>query len=231
MKDNPVIIITGTRKGIGKGLAEYYLSQGCIVIGCSRRDSDIDNINYSHYCLDIANEEAVVDMFSDLRNSFDRIDALINNAGVASMNHSFLIPGYTVKNILETNVIGTFFCSREAAKMMSKNKYGRIINLVSFAVPFKLEGESIYAASKAAVITLTDILSREYAVYGITVNAISPPAMKTDLTKNVSEEKMDNLLKKQAIHRYGEIKEIASVIDFLFVNPMITGETIYMGGI
>jgi 3-oxoacyl-[acyl-carrier protein] reductase len=161
------------------------------------------------------------------------LDVLINNAGIASMNHSFLTPLSTAKNILETNVIGTFLFSREAAKLMKKKKWGRIINFVTFAIPFKLEGEAIYAASKAAVVTLTEILSKEFADYGITVNAIAPPAVQTDLIKGVPKEKIDRLLKRQAIHRFGKPEEICNVIDFFVKqeSSLITGEVIYMGGV
>jgi len=158
---------------------------------------------------------------------------LINNAGVASMNHSLLTPISTARKILETNVIGTFIFCRESAKLMKINKYGRIINFASFAVPFKLEGEAIYAASKAGVITLTEILSREYADFGITVNTVAPPAIQTDLIRGVPNEKMQNLLQRQAIHRYGEPIEVSNVIDFFIKHEseMVTGQIVYMGGV
>ena len=158
---------------------------------------------------------------------------MINNAGVASMNHSLLTPISTVRKILDTNVIGNFIFSRESAKLMKKNKYGRIINFTTFAVPFKLEGEAIYAASKAAVTTLTEILSREYADFGITVNAVAPPAVQTDLIRGVQKEKMKSLLERQAIHRYGDPQEVCNVIDF-FIKPeneMVTGQVVYLGGV
>ena len=116
---------------------------------------------------------------------------------------------------------------------MKKNHFGRIINFSTFAVPFKLEGEAIYAASKAAIITLTEILAREYADFGITVNAVAPPAVQTDLIRGVPKEKMQILLKRQAISRYGDPKEVCNVIDF-FIKPeneMVTGQIINLGGV
>lgn len=228
-----IILITGTRKGIGRKIAGYYLSKGDKVIGCSRKPSDLSHKNYTHYQLDVTDEVAVLGLFKDLRKNGGKLDVLVNNAGIASMNHSFLTPLTTAKNILETNVIGTFLFSREAAKLMKKNKWGRIINFVTFAIPFKLEGEAIYAASKAAVVTLTQILSKEFADYGITVNAIAPPAVQTDLIKGVPKEKIDRLLKRQSIHRFGEPEEICNVIDFFVKkeSSLITGEVIYMGGV
>ena len=111
-------------------------------------------------------------MFSLIRKKYGRLDVLINNAGIGSMNHSILIPIETVHRILITNVVGTFLLSRKAAKLMKKNNFGRIVNFVSIAIPLKLEGAAAYAASKAAILTLTEIMAREYADYGISVNAI-----------------------------------------------------------
>jgi len=226
-----IVVITGTSKGIGKYLAEYYLERGNVVVGCSRSACFVNHNNYHHYYISVSNEAEVRSMFTDIRKKFGLVYVLINNAGVASMNHSFLMPLATIKKILDTNVIGTFLCSREAAKIMVKMSCGRIVNLSSFAVPFRLEGEAMYAASKAAVETLTEVLSKEYASHNITVNAVAPPAVKTNLTKGVKKETMDALINRQSVKRYGTMKEVAEVIDFFIDNEMITGQTIYMGGI
>jgi len=235
MLDNSkkVILITGTRKGIGRALAEYYLKKEFWVIGCSRGESDLNAENYIHFQLDITDELKSKKLFIEVNKKFGRLDILINNAGIASMNHSFLMPISVVRNIVEINIIGNFLFSREAAKIMKKNNFGRIINFVTFAIPFKLEGEAIYAASKAAVVTLTEILSKEYAPYNITVNALAPPAIKTDLIRGVDEEKLNKLIDRQTIHRFGNPLEVCKIIDFFIDsdNDMVTGQTIYMGGI
>lgn len=231
--EKKILIITGTSKGIGYDLAKYYLEKGYTIIGCSRSESNIEDNNYTHYTLDVSDENAVVSMVKDLVKKFGVIHYLINNAGTASMNHSFLTPINTAKRLINTNLIGTFLFCREVGKVMSKNKFGRIINFSTFAVPFKLEGESVYAASKAAVISLTETLSREYAPFGITVNTVAPPAIPTDLIKNVQKEKLDVLLKRQAIHEYGSYKDVANVIDFFLLEEsrMVTGQIIYLGGV
>ena len=227
------MLITGTRKGLGKSFVEYFHKKNFIIVGCSRKEIDYKFDNYYHFCMDVSNELEIGKLFSFIRNEFGRLDVLINNAGVGSMNHSFLIPSFTIQKILNTNIFANFLFSRESAKIMKKNNFGRIINLASFAVPFKLEGESIYAASKAAIISLTETLSKEYSSYGITVNAVSPPAVQTDLIKNVPKDKMMKLLERQAIHRYGMPEEVCNVIDFLIDknNNMVTGQTVYMGGV
>jgi len=227
------MLVTGSRKGIGRFISEYYLKKNYLVIGCSRNESDLKDQNYKHFSLDITDEKEVKKMFSKIISGFGKLHVLINNAGIASMNHSLLTPVSTVRKILETNVVGNYLMSREAAKLMKRNHFGRIVNFATFAVPFKLEGEAIYAASKAAVISLTEILGREYAPFNITVNAVAPPAVQTDLIKGVAPEKMDKLLARQAIHRYGTPEEVCKVIDFFIdpLNEMVTGQTVYMGGL
>jgi len=233
MIDKPVMIITGTRKGIGKYLAEYYTEKKYQVIGCSRGDVDYKLDNYQHFSLDVSDENEVKKMFSLIRKTYGRLDFLINNAGIASMNHTLITPISTVNKILNTNVVGTFLFCREAAKIMKKNQNGRIINFATVATPLKLEGEAIYASSKAAVVSLTQIIARELSDFGITVNAVGPTPIKTDLVRSVPKEKMDALISMQGIKRYGEFMDISNVIDF-FIKPesdFITGQIIYLGGI
>ena len=128
MHNNRVMLITGTRKGIGQYLARYYVEKGFHVIGCSRGAAEYQIQNYRHFCLDITDEGKVKQMFGEIRGAYKRLDVLINNAGIASMNHILLTPLKTVQNILNTNVAGTFLFCREGAKLMQKNGYGRIVN-------------------------------------------------------------------------------------------------------
>ena len=149
------------------------------------------------------------------------------------MNHALLTPLDTAKRLMNTNFLGTFLFCREAARLMQKRRYGRIVNFTTVATPLKLEGEAVYASSKAAVISLTEILARELAEFGITVNAIGPTPVKTDLIRAVPQEKIKKLIERQAIHRLGEFRDISNVIDF-FIQPtsdFITGQVLFLGGI
>jgi 3-oxoacyl-[acyl-carrier protein] reductase len=230
---NMLILITGSRKGIGYQLVQYYLNIGCIVIGCSRSESEVNHDNYTHYTLDVSDEEKVSMMFSDIRKKFGKLDVLINNAGMASLNHSLLTPVSTVKKLFDTNFLGTFIVSRQAVKLMQKNKFGRIINFSTVAVPLNLEGEAIYASSKAAIEQFTKIFSKEVSSMGVTINLIGPTPIQTDLIKAVPKAKIDELLNQQAIKRLGEFQDVINVIDFFIKREsnFITGQTIYLGGV
>lgn len=228
-----VTLITGTRKGIGRYLAEHYVAKGHTVIGCSRSANDWELEGYEHIIADVGNESDVKALFRHIRKQYGYLDNLINNAGIASMNHVALTPVSTVHNILNTNVVGTFLFCREAVKLMQKRNYGRIVNFSTVATPLKLEGEAIYAASKAAVISLTEVMAREFAAFGVTVNAVGPTPIDTDLIRGVAKDKMDRLIARQAIMRKGELKDVANITDFYLHldSDFVTGQNLFLGGV
>ncbi|KFL34215.1 MULTISPECIES: SDR family NAD(P)-dependent oxidoreductase [unclassified Sulfurospirillum] len=228
-----IIIITGSRKGIGYALCEAYLSEGHTVIGCSREATTLAHPHYRHFILDVADEMAVVAMIRSVKKEFGRIDVLLNNAGIASMNHTLTTSLSTLNAILQTNIVGTFLFLREVSKAMMKQKKGRIVNYSTIATALRLEGEAIYAASKAAIENLTETTAKELSPFGITVNAIAPTPIETDLIKAVPKEKMASLLAQQAIARFGTFDDIKHVIDFLIddKSDFITAQVIHLGGV
>jgi 3-oxoacyl-[acyl-carrier protein] reductase len=231
--DPGTMVITGTRKGIGRHLSEYYLERGWTVAGCSRGESDLEHERYEHHCLDVADERAVTNMIRSVARNHGGIDAMINNAGIASMNHTLLTPLSTVEKIFSTNVFGSFLFCREAAKAMMKRKSGRIVNFATVAKPLRLEGEAVYAASKAAIESFTEILAKEFAPFHVTINAVGPTPVATDLIRNVPDEKIQELIGTQAVKRLGEYRDIANVVDFFLQaeSDFVTGQTIYLGGV
>lgn len=232
MADQLVTLITGSRKGIGQFLAQHYVNRGHIVIGCSRDSCNWEMPGYEHFIADVSDESSVIPIFRHLRRKYGRLNHLVNNAGIASMNPVILSPISSVQRILSTNVIGTFLFCREGAKLMSKTG-GRIVNLTTVATPLKLEGEAIYAASKAAIQSLTEIMAREFAEYNITVNAVGPTPVATDLIRSVPKQKINQLLQRQANKRFGTYTDIANVIDFYLSEEsnFITGQNIFLGGV
>jgi len=230
--DKKIIVITGSRKGIGKYLSEYYL-KSALVIGCSRKDSSIREENYIHYNVDVSDEIGVVNMIKDVVKRFKRVDILINNAGIAAMNHIMLTPMDAATDIIKTNLLGTFIFIREVSKVMARQKWGRIVNISTIAVPLSLEGESIYVASKAAVENITKIASRELAPFNITVNTIGIAPLMTDLIKTVPKEKIDKIISMMGIKRLAKYSDVSNVIDFYIKDESdyISGQNIYLGGI
>lgn len=229
----PVTLITGTRTGIGRYLVEHYVRLGHQVVGCSRGEIDWRLDGYTHYVADVTDETAALRLLGEVRRKHERLDHLINNAGIASMNHSLLTPLSTARRILDTNVLGTFLFCREAARLMQRQRSGRIVNVTTVAVPLKLAGEALYVAAKAAVLSLTQVLARELAPFGITVNAVGPGPIDTDLIRHVPHDKIERLLAQQAIPRLGTFRDVANVIDF-YLRPesdFITGQCLYLGGV
>jgi 3-oxoacyl-[acyl-carrier protein] reductase len=228
-----VILLTGSSKGIGKYLSEYFLDNGYIVAGCSRSDATITHKNYEHFTLDVTSEKDVVSMVRKVKKIYKRIDVLINNAGVASMNHFITTPSATAKKVMNINFFGTFLFTREVSKVMIRQKYGRVVNFTTVASAYSLEGEAVYSASKAAVENLTRTVSNELASLGITVNAIGPVPIETDLIKTVPKEKINKLLERQAIKRFGSFEDVKNVVEFYMddKSDFITGQIMYLGGV
>lgn len=229
----PVTLVTGSSRGLGRHLAEHYLAKGHRVVGCSRGESDLEHEAYIHRAVDVSDEPAVRTLFSEIRRELGGVDHLINNAGIASMNHVLLTPVSTLEKVLSTNTTGTFLVSREAAKLMKTSGFGRIVNFTTVAVPLRLEGEAAYVASKAAVQALTEVMARELADFGITVNAVGPTPIDTDLIRNVPRSKIDALVERQAIRRLGTPEDVSNVVDF-FLSPgssFVTGQTVFLGGL
>jgi 3-oxoacyl-[acyl-carrier protein] reductase len=230
--DAPVALVTGSRIGIGRGIAERLLDAGYRVAGCSRGATDLAHANYVHVIADVAEERDVVNLLHEVHARFGRLDVLINNAGQASMNAALLTSAASFDRIVAVNLRGTFLASREAAKLMRRRSFGRIVNLTTVAVPLSLAGEAAYVASKAGVEALTRVLARELAPFGITVNAVGPPPAATALTASVPREKLDGLMESMAIKRFAEIDDIWNAME-LFIRPassLLTGQILYLGG-
>ena len=172
--------------------------------------------SYTHFELDVADEQAVVAMVRSTVRAHGQIDVLLNNAGIASMNHALLSPATTAKAVFATNFHGTFLFCREVGKIMVRRQSVLIVNFATVATPLRLEEIPLWA-SKAAVESFTQVLARELGTTGVTVNAVGPTPIPTDLIKNVPQAKMESLLARQAIRRFGTIGDMinSSISSFL----------------
>ena len=231
--ERPVLLVTGARKGIGRYLAEYYLEKGYQVEGCSRGEVDLKHDAYRHHQVDVADEKSVRGMVADITKRHGRIDVVLNNAAIASMNHVLLTPAKSANRMLEVNVTATMLVCRDTAKVMMRRRYGRIVNFTTIVAPIALAGEAVYAASKSAVVTFTRILAFELGQWGITCNSFGATPIMTDMIRGVPQDKIDAVVNGLAIKRLGSPQDCANVCDF-FISPAsdnITGQVIYLGGI
>ena len=227
------VLVTGTSSGLGQQLAEHYLAGGDLVIGCARRASAIAHANYSHHQVDLKDEAAIAAMLAAIRADHDGLDVLINNAGVAAMNAFALTPPAAMHHIVDTNLLGPMLVTHGAIRLLRKSTAGRIVNVTTIAVPLRLAGETVYAASKAALESFTRGLAKEVGVFGITCNAVGPSLTPTRLTNGLPPAVRERLLSQQAIAREGSAADVANVIDF-FLRPesdLVTGQIVYLGGI
>lgn len=227
------MVITGTRKGIGRHLAETYTKRGYIVEGCSRGASEFEADGYTHHNVDVSDERQVKTMISNVAKRHGRIDIVLNNAAIATMNHVLLTPAATANRMFEVNVTGTMLVCRDSAKVMMRRRYGRIVNFTTIVAPIALAGEAIYAASKSAVVTLTRILAFELGQWGITCNSFGATPIMTDMIRGVPQEKIDAVVNNLAIKRLGTPEDCVNVCDFFIsaASDNITGQVIYLGGI
>jgi 3-oxoacyl-[acyl-carrier protein] reductase len=232
MNDRPVVLVTGTRKGIGRSLAEHFVRSGARVVGCSREQIDFTLPCYTHHIADVTREEDVKSLLAIIGKNFGRLDVAVNNAGIASMNAALLTPTAQLDRVMSTNFRGAALVCREAAKLMMRHRFGRIINFSSVALPMRIEGEAAYIASKAAVVAYSRALAFELAPYGITVNVIGPGPIATDMIRGLPADKIGRIVDRQAVKRLGQFEDVANVVDF-FIRPesdAVTGQVIYLGG-
>jgi 3-oxoacyl-[acyl-carrier protein] reductase len=231
MDDRRVALVTGTSRGIGRGLVDRFLRDGYRVVGCSRGDAPEVSGDYVHACVDVTDEEAVHRWFADVRRSHDRIDVVVNNAGAVAIGPAALTPTATVEALLRVNFLGTFLVCREAAKLMVRHRYGRIINFASVACGAHTAGAAAYAASKSAVIEFSRILAKELAARDITVNVVAPSMVDTAMYGELSDDVASRYLEDLTIKRHCTHDEVEHVVSFFASQDAacVTGQVLYLG--
>jgi 3-oxoacyl-[acyl-carrier protein] reductase len=223
------VIVTGASRGLGRFCAEQLTSRGYRVVGMGRTVDG--NAPFEMRSVDVADPASVAAAFKDLRRD-QSVYALINSAGIASMNLVVTTPAETVRTIIATNLLGTIYCSQQVAPALIRRNSGRIVNFSTLGVPLAIKGEAIYIASKAGVEGFTRVFAREMAAHGVTVNAVAPGPIETALIAKVPKDKVDDVVRQQIIPRQGTPEDVWNIVSMLLSpeGSMISGETIHVGG-
>ena len=225
-----MIIVTGGSSGLGKSITEDLRMKGEEVVTLSRGELPED---VNHISCDITNYKSLKDAYTQLGKCGHKIRALINCAGIASMNLAITTPPSVTEKVIRTNLIGTIYANQIFAPSFIKNKGGRIINFSTIAVNIGLKGESVYVASKAGVEGFSRVFAKELAPFNITVNCIAPGPIKTNLLKGISDDQIKRIVSHQIITRTMKPSAVSEIVNLLLRDESrnITGEVINVGGI
>lgn len=240
--DNKVAIITGGYRGIGRAIGVKLASQGAHVVLGDVGDEAVGKEALAAIeqaggkgelvRLDVTNGASVEETFKEAHKRLGRIDILVNNAGIARDQLLMRVSEEDIQKTYAVNVTGSILCAQAAIRPMMRAKTGRIINLASVVAELGNPGQAVYSSSKAALIGLTKTLSREYASRGITVNAVAPGYINTDMTRNLPEEAKKYMLGQIPLGRVGEPDDVAAAILFLCSDEAsyITGQVLRVNG-
>lgn len=242
MLKNKVALVTGASRGIGRAIAFTLAGYGAIVIinYCGSKEKAEEIVNQIKenggtaiaYQADVADFEAVKTMFSDITKEYGRIDILVNNAGITKDNLILKMSEEEFDAVINTNLKGVFNCLKQASRIMLKQKEGRIINISSISGVVGNPGQVNYCAAKAGVIGITKSLAKELGSRGITVNAVAPGYINTDMTAVLKDDLKEKVTELIPLKRLGEVEDIAETVAFLASDKAsyITGQTIQVDG-
>jgi 3-oxoacyl-[acyl-carrier protein] reductase len=203
------------------------------VVGFARGEATITDPAYHHVEVDVTDSAAVARAIRGVAKEHGGIDLVINNAAVLTSQYAMIMPAENAQAMVLTNLLAPFVVAREAAKVMRKARSGRIINVGSMAASLEPVGDSIYAACKAALTTLSGVLAKEFGSFGVTVNTVAITAIETDMLAQLPRDKIDAIVAALPIARYAVADDICNVVDFFAADrsSYITAQTLYLGGV
>lgn len=239
---NKIALVTGASRGIGKGIAlELAANDFKVYVNYQHNEEAaeivVEKISAAGgwavpICCDVSQAEDAIQMVQKIREESGRIDVLVNNAGITKDIAFFRMSENQWREVLETNLFGTFHCIKATAFFMMKQQSGRIINISSLSSYYGAPGQANYAASKAGIIGLTRCLASEFGPMNITVNAVIPGWIPTDMTGKVPKEKIESLISRIPLQRAGTNVDVAKMVSFLASEKAsyITGQVVAVDG-
>jgi 3-oxoacyl-[acyl-carrier protein] reductase len=240
--DGKVAVVTGGFRGLGRSMAEALGKAGAYVVAADVLPEDVGQETLRLLSagggkgelkrLDVTNGDQVEEALRELHKRLGRLDIVVNNAGIARDNLLLRVSDEDIQKTFAVNVTGAINCARSAVRLMMRAKTGRIINLASVVAELGNPGQTVYSASKAALIGLTKTLAREYASRGVTVNAVAPGFIATDMTANLPEEAKKSIVAQTPVGRVGTPEEVAAAVVFLASDEAayVTGQVLRVNG-
>lgn len=238
---NKVCLVTGATRGIGQAIAQNLGAQGATVLGTATSQGGADSISADldkasikgqGYVLNVTDLESIENVLKDITEKYGTVEVLVNNAGITRDNLMMRMKEEEWDDIMSTNLKSVFRLSKAVLRGMMKARTGRIINITSVVGVSGNAGQANYSAAKAGVIGFSKSLAQEIASRGITVNAIAPGFINTDMTKSLSEEQIGKLTANIPASRLGEPTDIAAGVAFLASDESsyVTGTTMHING-
>ncbi|AZG73739.1 3-oxoacyl-ACP reductase FabG [Shewanella livingstonensis] len=236
--DGKIALVTGASRGIGRAIAESLVQAGAMVIGTATSEKGAaaiqDYLGDKGFgmVLNVTDSQSVADLYSQIKEKAGEVDILINNAGITRDNLLMRMKDDEWQDIIDTNLTSLFKLSKPVMRSMMKKRFGRIISIGSVVGTMGNAGQVNYSAAKAGLIGFTKSLAREVASRQITVNAIAPGFIQTDMTDELTVEQQQAIMSQVPMERLGQAQEIANAVLFLASDSAayITGETLHVNG-
>ena len=236
--EGKIVLVTGASRGIGKAIAQTFVARGAMVVGTATSESGAAAISEylgeagTGLVLNVTEQTSIDAMFDAIKAKYGEVDILVNNAGITRDNLLMRMKDDEWDSIIETNLSSVYRLSKAVLRSMMKKRHGRIISIGSVVGTMGNAGQTNYAAAKAGLLGFTKSLAREVASRGITVNAVAPGFIETDMTHALNEDQKSGILSQVPAGRLGAAQEIASAVAFLASDEAayITGETLHVNG-
>ncbi|MBK8973603.1 MAG: SDR family oxidoreductase [Hahellaceae bacterium] len=225
-----MIVVTGASRGLGNAICHRLAAKGERIVGLAR---SIEGLAFDAVACDVGEFASVKSAARQVKGFGEEVTALINAAGIASMNLAVMTDAATVERLIQTNLMGTIYCCQQFAPLMMRKKNGAIINFSTVAVALALKGESVYAASKAGVEAFSRSFAREMADFNVRVNCIAPGPIRTDLLRGISDAQIEKITAQQVIPKAFQAGDVCDLVELLLDAraDSLSGQILHVGGV